>query len=197
MRRVEADGSFRAVVLHLIDRRGRRRGGAENDLAVRAARAAAARDIRAAGGGEERTRDGESAVDVDHGVLKACRAADGGGAVRDGIADRVHPRCAGEIAPVVVVVDVNLFTAGNRERRIPANKDLNAGQQLDILRDRSRTAYDIDAEVAGDWQDITRRVDAADTGKAGECHGGKADVSVDLDMQPVGAFNIILDDVAA
>ena len=170
MRRVERNGGLGAVALHLVDGGACGGSGREDDLAVAAFGAQGAGDISSSIGCEERASDRYGAVDVQQGVLEGRRRADGRGAVGDGVADGVHPCRTREVEPIVVIVKVYLLAARYLERRVPFDGDLHAGQRFDILRDRGRAAFKLDAHIAGDRQDIIARADRADHRDAGNCH---------------------------
>ena len=196
-RRGKADRRFVAVVQHLIDRRGRCRRRAEDDSAAAALRALRAGDVAARVGGEERACDRDGAVDVQQRILQAGGRTDCRRSVRDGVADRIHPGAAGEVEPVGIIVQIDFFPAVDRQRGIPTDLELHAGQHFDVLRYRGRAALQVDADVAGNRENVIARCNTADYRQARQGHRGDGDVAADFNVQPVCGLLIVLDDIAA
>ena len=117
-------------------------------------------DVCAALGGVDGTDSRQTAVYIHLGILQICIGAVIGFTGR--IGNRLElARTPDKVigVPFVAVINVDIFSTGDRQASALGNIDLNARQQSCILIDGHIAGLDIDGDVVGDGQYVACRVD--------------------------------------
>ena len=116
-------------------------------------------DVCAALGGVDGTDSRQTAVYIHLGILQICIGAVIGFAGR--IGNRLElARTPDKVigVPFVAVINVDIFSTGDRQISAFGNAHLNTGQQCGILVDGNFAGLDIDGNIVGNRQYIACRV---------------------------------------